>query len=112
MPFKFKQKQYQNFKLIDWIIGVIIFTIIIVIALSNLLETKESRQIRKPAIRNLRTFSHGSKLDALECEGRDKDKNGLVLCKATNRQGQTVILQCGYDQRHQYCTIQAIGDGE
>ena len=112
MSLKFKRKQHRGFAIINLIIGVILFTIIVVIALHNLLETPESRQIRKPAVRNLRTFSHGNKLNALKCEGQDKDENGLVLCQAKNRQGQTVILQCGYDQRHQYCTTEAIGNGE
>ncbi|MGP0128370.1 MAG: prepilin-type N-terminal cleavage/methylation domain-containing protein [cyanobacterium endosymbiont of Rhopalodia musculus] len=112
MSSKFKQKQHRGFALIDLIIGVIIFTIIVIIALHNLLETPESREIRRPAVRNLRTFSHGNKLNALKCEGQDKDKNGLVFCKAKDRQGKTVILQCGYDQRHQYCTTQAIENGE
>ncbi|YAI82626.1 MAG: prepilin-type N-terminal cleavage/methylation domain-containing protein [cyanobacterium endosymbiont of Rhopalodia sterrenbergii] len=112
MPLKSKRKQHRGFALIDLIIGMIIFTIIFVIALYNLLETPESRQIRIPAIRNLRTFSHGNKLNALKCEGQDKDKNGLVLCRAKDRQGQTVSLQCGYDQRHPYCTTQAIGNRE
>ncbi|BBA79749.1 hypothetical protein RGRSB_1298 [cyanobacterium endosymbiont of Rhopalodia gibberula] len=112
MPLKFKRKQHRGFALIDLIIGVIILTIIVVIALHNLLETQESHQIRRPAIRNLRTFSHGNKLNALKCEGQDRDKNGLVLCKAKDRRGQTVILQCGYDQRHQYCTTQTVGNGE
>ena len=112
MSSKSKQKQHRGFTIIDLIIGVIIFTIIIVIALYNLLEAPESRQIRRPAVRNLRTFSHGNKLNALKCEGEDKDENGLVFCKAKDRQGQIIILQCGYDQRHQYCTTQAVGNGE
>lgn len=112
MPLKFKQEQRRGFALIDLMIGVIIFTIIVIIALHNLLETPESRQIRKPALRNLRAFSHGNKLNALKCEGQDKDENGLVLCEAKDRQGQTVILQCGYDKRHPDCTTQTIGNGE
>ena len=112
MPLKFKQERRRDCALIDLIIGVIIFTIIACISLHNLLETPESRQIRKPALRNLRAFSHGNKLNALKCEGQDKDKNGLVLCEAKDRQGQTVILQCGYDQRHPDCTTQRIGNGE
>jgi competence protein ComGC len=112
MPLKFQRKQHQGFAIIDLIIGVIILTIIIVIAFYNLLETAESRQIRRLAVKNLRTFSHGNKLNALKCEGQDKDDNGLVLCQAKDRQGNHVILQCGYDQRHQYCTTQAIGKGE
>lgn len=108
MPLKFKRKQHQGFTLINLTIGVIISTIIVIIALSNLLETPESRQIRIPAVKNLRTFSHGNKLNALKCEGQDKNDNGLVLCKAKDRQGKPVMLQCGYDPRHQYCTTQAI----
>lgn len=112
MSLKLKQEQRRDFALIDVIIGVIIFTIIVIIILHNLLETSESRQIRKPALKNLRAFSHGNKLNALKCEGQDKDKNGLVLCKAKDRQGQTVILQCGYDQRHPDCTAQTVENGE
>ncbi len=112
MPLKLNRKHNRGFVLIDLMIGIIILTIIVVIALHNLLETPENRQIRKPAVRTLRAFSHGNKLDALKCEGQDKDGNGLVLCEAKDRQGQTVMLQCGYDQRHSDCKTQGIVDGE
>ncbi len=106
MSLNFKTKLNQGLTPINLIIGGIIITIIVIITWHNLLESSESRQISKPAYRNLRAFAHGNKLDALRCEGQDLDGNGFVLCQAKDRQGQKIILQCGYDQSNSDCQIQ------
>ncbi|HAC63334.1 MAG TPA: hypothetical protein DCF68_07275 [Cyanothece sp. UBA12306] len=99
MPLNYQSKQEKNFSMVDLIIGLLIVIIVIIIALHNLLENPESRQIRKPAERNLRAFAHGNKLEAWRCEAEDNDGDGAVLCKAKNRQGKTVMLKCSYEQR-------------
>lgn len=112
MSLKPDRKHNRGFTLLDLTIGAMITTIFVVIALHNLLENPASRRIRKPATRNLRAFAHGNQLDALKCEGQDKNGDGWVLCEAKDRQGQIVMLQCGYDQRHPECNTQGIGSGE
>ncbi|ACK67384.1 hypothetical protein PCC8801_3416 [Rippkaea orientalis PCC 8801] len=105
MILKSYQSKNRGFTLLDLIIGLIIMTIIIIIALHNLLESPESQQIRKPAERNLRAFAHGNQLNALKCQGKDEDGDGWVLCEANDRKQQTVKLQCGYDHRHSDCYL-------
>ncbi len=105
MPLNYQRKQNRGFTRLDLSIAVIIIAIITIIALHNLLENPESRQIRKPAERNLRAFAHGNRLDALQCEGQDKDGDGWVLCEAKDRQGQIVMLVCSYDPRQEVSPV-------
>lgn len=92
-----------GFTQLDWLIMSIIVTIILIIALHNLLENPESRRIRQLGERNLRLFTSGNSLNAVKCVGVDEDQDGWVECQATTRQGQSLALQCGYDGRHEQC---------
>ncbi len=99
-PLKMTQ---SGFSLLDIFSGTIIVSIVGTIALYNLLENPESRKIRLPAERNLKAFVDSNQLNVVKCIGQDTDNDGWVNCQATDRQGQTVKLICGYDNRQQTC---------
>ena len=101
---KFQKKQQSILSVTNLVIASIIIVIVLIIALSNVLENPESRQIRQAAEKKLRLFARGNSLDAINCESSDEKNNGWLNCRASNRQGQTVLLQCPYssDQECHY----------
>ncbi|MGB5596046.1 MAG: hypothetical protein WBM62_18710 [Crocosphaera sp.] len=97
-----KNKQFL-LSFVNLLIAGIIITIIIIIAVFNLLENPENRQIRQLAEKQLRLFSRGYSLNAINCEGIDINNNGWVNCRANNRKGQIVFLECPYNSGEQEC---------
>ncbi|ACB50868.1 hypothetical protein cce_1518 [Crocosphaera subtropica ATCC 51142] len=97
-----KPKQ-SVFTPVNLIIAATIITIILIIGLDNLLENPANRQIRQTAEKQLRLFARGYSLDAIDCEGIDSNENGWVNCRADDRQGQTVYLECPYQVTDQEC---------
>ncbi len=97
-----KNKQQSVTHWTNLLIAGIIVTIIVIIALSNLLENPESRQIRQLAEQRLRLFARGYSLNAIDCQGVDNN-NGWVDCRADDRKGQTVFLECPYKGETQEC---------
>ncbi|MDJ0600242.1 MAG: hypothetical protein QNJ37_15550 [Crocosphaera sp.] len=94
---KTQQNIKSFFKPVNVLIAVIIITVILIIALSNLLENPDSRQIRQTAEKKLRLFARGYSLNAINCEGIDKNNNGWLNCRADDRKGQTLYLECPYN---------------
>lgn len=94
---KTEQNQQSVFNRFNLLIAAIIITIILIIALSNLLEDPGSRQIRQTAEKKLRLFARGYSMNAINCEGIDKNNNGWLNCRADDRKGQTVYLECPYN---------------
>ncbi|MEL4895408.1 hypothetical protein [Crocosphaera sp. Alani8] len=82
---------------VNLLIAVIIITVILIIALTNLLENPENRQIRQTAEKKLRLFARGYSLNAIDCEGIDSNKNGWVNCRADDRKGTILHLECPYN---------------
>ncbi|MDJ0508362.1 MAG: hypothetical protein QNJ64_03755 [Crocosphaera sp.] len=98
-----KKKQQSVTHWTNLLIAGIILTVIIIIALSNILENPESRQIRQLAEKKLRLFARGYSLDAIDCQGIDNNNNGWLNCRADDRKGQTVFLECPYRGEAQEC---------
>ncbi|MDJ0729389.1 MAG: hypothetical protein QNJ33_05280 [Crocosphaera sp.] len=91
-----RENQQSFFNPVNLSIAVIIITVILIIAFSNLLENPESRQIRQTAEKKLRLFARGYSLNAINCEGIDRNNNGWLNCRADDRKGQMLYLECPY----------------
>lgn len=100
---KHQPKNQSVFSLFNLLIASIITTIVVIIALSNLLENSQSRQIRQGAEKNLRLFSRGNSLNAINCDGFNAHQDGWVNCRATDRKGQAVSLECSSGSSLQDC---------
>lgn len=98
-----QKKKQSVFTFTNWLIASIIIAIIAIISLTNLLENPQNRQIRQAADKNLRLFARGNSLKAINCHWVDKKGDGWVDCRATDRQGQMVFLECPYDANQQEC---------
>ncbi|EAZ88424.1 hypothetical protein [Crocosphaera chwakensis] len=98
-----KENLGSFFKPINLLIAVIIITVIFIIAFYNLSENPESRQIRQTAEKQLRLFARGYSLKAIDCEGIDANNDGWVNCRADDRTGQLLYLECPYQVTDQEC---------
>ncbi|GBF81223.1 hypothetical protein [Aphanothece sacrum] len=96
MNLKLIDKSIKRLSLVDWLLSILIMVIVITIALYNLLENPQTRIIRQAAEKNLRLFARGNSLNALKCEGIDKNKEGLVICEATDRKDNYLLVKCSY----------------
>lgn len=92
-----KENKRSFFEPVNLLIAVIIITVILIISISNLIENPESRQIRQTAEKKLRLFARGYSLDAINCEGVDSNSNGWVNCRADDRKGKMLYLECPYN---------------
>ncbi len=103
---KLKKNQQSVTYWTNLLIAGIVLTIILIIALGNLLENPESRQIRQLAEQRLRLFARGYSLNAINCQGVDHNSNGWVNCRADDRKGKTVLVECPYKGEAQECRYQ------
>ncbi|MDJ0582574.1 hypothetical protein [Crocosphaera sp.] len=92
-----KENKPSFFEPVNLLIAVIIITVVIIISISNLTENPESRQIRQTAEKKLRLFARGYSLNAINCEGVDNNNNGWVNCRADDRKGNMLYLECPYN---------------
>ncbi|MEA5508573.1 hypothetical protein VB715_02230 [Crocosphaera sp. UHCC 0190] len=100
---KYQLKKQSVFSFINLLIAGIIITIVFIIAFSNLLENPESRQIRQGAEKNLRLFARGNSLNAINCDGLNNNQDGWINCRATDRKGQAVSIECPNSSTEQDC---------
>ncbi|WP_107667948.1 hypothetical protein [Cyanothece sp. BG0011] len=98
-----KENPQSLFKPINLLIAVIIIAVILIIAFSNLLEDPDSRQMRQTAEKQLRLFARGYSLNAIDCEGIDSNNDGWVNCRADDRKGKLLYLECPYQVTDQEC---------
>lgn len=82
---------------------MIIVAVIFIIAFYNLLENPDSRQTRQTAEKQLRLFARGYSLKAIDCEGIDTNDDGWVSCRADDRTGKLLYLECPYEVTDQEC---------
>ncbi len=98
-----RENPQSFFKPINLLIAVIIITVVFIIAFYNLLENPDSRQIRQTAEKQLRLFARGYSLKAIDCVGMDTNNDGWVNCRAGDRKGKLLYLECPYQVTDQEC---------